>query len=254
MLVLYIGLLLNAKEGFSSLREKVIPKGRDLGNDNRTLLLNPKTTQGTVCPAVDPDTTACLTAHTAIGTAVTADTAVPLFEPIVNTYLGACKASQCQTACVTLIPRTGATITSVANFGADFATGCTLPTALSTLGVTCPTTTPNGATCTTLYNEVLTAVRAATWVPATIKEKVDLFTAGCLTTSCLEDCKGVVSGANVVSPYSSFETKFVASCNPDKKPDDDGKKEELGYIDIKLNLMMMFIVAVTSSVFYLLNW
>jgi hypothetical protein len=224
-------------------------------NDNRTLLLLPKLTGGTICPAVLADTPACRTAQPGISAVIAgSDPTEAKVETAVAAYLAACKASQCQSTCQTLIPKAGVAVGTPATFATNFDTACPLAPIVSTLGVTCTTATPNGETCTTLYNDVLTVVKATTWVPADIKAKVDLFTAGCLTTSCIDACKTVVSAVDLGSPYTSFQTNFVASCNPDKKNDGDGNEGDLGIMDIKLSLLMLLIVTGTSLFFSLFDW
>jgi hypothetical protein len=183
---------------------------------NNTFILKPRTSNGVACPAVLPDTDTCSSTRenlaTAIGDAVDADG----IEAAINSYLTACPASQCQSSCVNFITETGKTVVFADknDLLTDLSTVCTSPTPVNSLPVTCTGAKTDAASCTLLFNGVLTEVERNPWNGANIAEKVNLFTASCLATICDNACEQVVSGVNLVSHYESFKTSFLASCTP----------------------------------------
>jgi hypothetical protein len=184
---------------------------------NSTFILKPRATNGVSCPADLSDTDTCSTVQGGVAAAIRSANDDEGIEAAINSYLAACPASQCQQNCVILITAEGKTVAvaSKDDLATSFGTDCPLPPAANTQTITCPGTGIDTATCTSLYDDVLTEVDTRPWNGDNIAGKVDLFTGSCLATSCVDACFRVVSGVNLASHFESFKTSFVASCTPD---------------------------------------
>jgi hypothetical protein len=235
---------------------------KKLSLNGKNLLLKPKKTAGTACPANLSDAANCNTAHGAVATAATSWASITAVETAINDYLKACPASQCQTDCIAVIGSDGRQVVDADNpassgtLASSFASGCVPPSPVNTKATTCSGTPTNGDTCTAAYSNVVTAAGATPWTPATIKEKVDLYIDGCVAASCNDLCKPIVSGVNLALPFKNFVANFTSLCNPDKPPsggggDDGEKNNDSGFFELKPNISLIFILMINVFVTFI---
>jgi hypothetical protein len=243
---------------------------RYLSINDRHQTLKPRTTKGTACPANLSDTSGCAAAVAAVATATDPWVTEAAVETAIDNYLIACPASQCQADCALLIPVGGRTVlatddgtgTGTGTLASDFADACAQPTPAKTTTTTCTGTPANSPNCNTTYNDVLSALGAATWVGATIKSKVDLYITGCAATSCTEKCTPIVSNVELALPFKNFLANFTTLCNPfppSPSPPPaggggNGENNDLGLLDLKPNLTLIFMLMINVLATFIFSW
>jgi hypothetical protein len=248
----------------------VLDLKRHLSINDRRQILKPKKTKGTACPANLSDTSGCAAAVTAVANAASSWTNEGTVEAAIDAYLTACPASQCQAACVLVIPEGGRTVlpaddgtgSGTGTLASDFATACDQPTSVKTAATVCTGTLENAVDCNTTYNNVLTALGAATWVGTTIKTNVDLYTTSCAVTSCTEQCTPIVSNVELALPFNNFLVNFTTLCNPfppSPSPPPaggggNGENNDLGLLNLKPNVALIFMLMVNVLATFIFSW
>jgi hypothetical protein len=190
-------------------------------HNNETFIIEAKASQATNCPSVDPDATGCATAIANVASLDVTNWVPENLEGVVNAFLASCKATQCNTACATLVNAKDFTDEDT-SYKTNFARDCALVTAVPTATVgTCTPPGTNAGDCETAYQAVLTAIPSTAtdaWSSSGIKGAIDSYITKCAATSCKPTCSAGISGVNVVTRYSSLRTTFQNECNPVEPP------------------------------------
>jgi hypothetical protein len=189
---------------------------------NQSLLITPKVVKSYTCPPPNPDTDLCDNAYKAAVTSVdvTGTTWAAITVAVnakIDDYVDKCFTSRCQEKCIDLLKDNDL---SAAITAADLE-DCEQPGPAVTaeLGTTICTTgaTDNEETCKGAYEALISAVTptaAKPWTGATIVSSVAAYVTACKKTACSNDCKPVISGANVALQYTNLLLNLNAKCDP----------------------------------------
>jgi hypothetical protein len=224
---------------------------KDLLLTNRTLIIGGLATKSYDCPPVNADDEAtCSGKITAVGTAITnIDTVKGAgVATAIDGFIDACGVTACKTGCQAIakgknIPDVDTDGALAAAFKTDGACVKASPVTTDPIGTDdCATVEANGETCSTKYQDVVTALTTTTekpWNPSTIGDAIEAYVSACKTTKCQADCKKAISSVNIVGEYKGLKTNFEANCNPTPKTEDKSSQSKAAQVSISLILISL---------------
>jgi hypothetical protein len=189
---------------------------------NQSLPIRPKVVKSYPCPPPDHDTDLCENAYKAAVTSIdTTDTSWTAIKVAANAkiddYVDKCLTSRCQEKCLDLLKDNDLSVAITATDLED----CEQPDPVVTaeLGTTICTSeaADNEETCKGAYEALISATTptaAKPWTGATIVSSVSAYVTACKKTACSNDCRSIISGANVALQYTSLLLNLNAKCNP----------------------------------------
>jgi hypothetical protein len=218
MFIAYLVILISINKNKKEKQLRIRSKESSAFSNNRTFIINKKTTSAITCPQeLVADTGNCLAAKKGVGSVLaTSPYSKNNFETAVNNYITECTTSACGNGCSAVIGAKDFT-TVPSSFATDFiACGGPSPVVTQAVGTCAGTEVDTPTTCEANYQIVLTktTTTASPWVATDVETAINNFITSCAKTSCKTGCSNVISAKNVATEYAGLKTDFTAQCNP----------------------------------------
>jgi hypothetical protein len=217
-----------------------------------------KNTNRVSCPPSEPDDSTCTdqaAAVSALSTVVIGDYDGDDVETAVNNYLIACKASQCQPDCETLVANKDLAVFASFDF-VNFNSKCKEPSVIIKTGIvpSCNASlTDNQTICNTSYHDVIGNLTAAAWDATLLNASISNFVTACPTTSCKTNCSAVISGKNITLKYTSLNTSFQGNCKPVPPGSPSAPNNNSGFRMVKSSTLLIGISTAVAIIHLLLE-